>query len=69
MTQCERLLEHFARGGTLTVAEALEQFGVFALSQRVGELKREGVPIESEMVKTAGGARVARYRLGGIAHG
>ena len=69
MTQCDKLLAHFASGGTLTVAEALSQFGIYALSQRVGELKREGVPIEAEMVDTPGGARVARYRMGGIAHG
>ena len=69
MTQLERLAAHFAAGGTLTVAEALTQFGIYALSQRVGELKREGVPIDAEMVETTGGARVARYRMGGIAHG
>lgn len=69
MTQCDKLLEHFLRGGTLTVAEALSQYGIYALSQRVGELKREGVPIDAEMVETPGGARVARYRMGRIAHG
>ena len=68
-TQCDKLLAHFAAGGTLTVAEALTQFGVYALSQRVGDLKRDGVPIEAEMVDTAGGARIARYRMGGMAHG
>lgn len=69
MTQCDKLCEWFAAGRTLTVAEALTQLGIYALSQRVGELKRQGVPIEADMVETAGGARVARYRLGGIAHG
>ena len=63
MTQCDRLAEWFSSGRTLTVAEALTQLGIYALSQRVGELKRQGVPIESDMIETPGGARVARYRL------
>ena len=69
MTQSEMIYEHLSKGGSLTVAEALTQFGCYALSQRIGELKRDGVPVESEMVKLANGKRVARYRLGGIAHG
>ena len=63
MTQCDRIADWLASGRTLTVAEALTQLGVYALSQRVGELKREGVPIERDMIETPGGARVARYRL------
>ena len=47
----------------LTTGEALEVLGVYALSQRVGELRRQGMPIEGEMEETAGGARVKRYRL------
>ena len=63
MTQLDRLADWFGAGRTLTVAEALTQLGIYALSQRVGELKRQGVPIEADMVQTPGGARVARYRL------
>jgi hypothetical protein len=48
----------------LTVAEALSQYGVYALSQRVGELKKAGWPIESEWYATAGGAKVKRYFVG-----
>ena len=63
MTQLDKLSDWFGSGRTLTVAEALTQLGIYALSQRVGELKRQGVPIESDMIETPGGARVARYRL------
>ena len=69
MSQCEAIYEHLLGGGTLTVAEALSKFGCYALSQRIGELKKDGVPIQSEMVKLPSGKRVAQYKMGGIAHG
>lgn len=60
-TQAYNLLRAFKRGERLTVKTALDQYGVYALSQRVGELKRMGWPIESVPLKTEGGARVACY--------
>lgn len=60
-TQHNTLLRAFQRGESLTVGVALEKYRVYALSQRVGELKRMGWPIESEMVETSGGARICRY--------
>ncbi len=68
-TQSELIYEHLSKGGTLTVAEALSQFGCYALSQRIGDLKRMGVPIDSEMVKVGEGKRVKRYWLGKVAYG
>lgn len=62
-TQAGKLLRAFQRGEFLTVAEALSKYGVYALSQRVGELKRAGWPIVAERFKTAGGAVVARYSM------
>ena len=61
MTQPDKLLAHFKNGGTLTVAEALTRFGVYALSQRVGEMKRKH-NIQSEWVKQ-NGKRFKRYYL------
>ena len=49
------------RGERLTVAESLERYGIYALSQRAGELIRDGYPVVSEMVKVPSGKRVARY--------
>lgn len=63
MKQKEQILEHLRRGHSLTVAEALSQYGIYALSQRVGSLKREGHPITAEMVELPNGKRVARYSL------
>lgn len=62
-TQCGDLLRAFQRGERLTVAEALDKYRVYALSQRAGELRRQGWPIESEWHTCASGARVKRYGM------
>lgn len=50
-TQCYRLLAAMKRGERLTVARALNEYGVYALSQRCGELRDEyGWPIQSRYV-------------------
>lgn len=52
------------QGARLTVAKALTEHSCYALSQRVGELKREyGWPIKDRFIDTAGGARVKEYWL------
>lgn len=63
-SQCELILSHLQSGGTLTVFEAMfEPFKCMALSQRIGNLKRDGYPIKSEMVRLPSGKRVARYSM------
>jgi hypothetical protein len=57
------LLEALRRGERLTVANTLDQYGVYALSQRMGELKKLGWPIESKMIEVFSGKRVAAYWL------
>jgi hypothetical protein len=60
-SQCYEILMYLQQGGRLTVGTALRQLGVYALSQRVGELKRKyGWPIQSRMVEV-GTARVSEY--------
>ena len=61
MSQAERILEHLKRGEKLTVADALTFYGVYALSQRAGELRRAGHPVVSEMVTLSNGKRIAQY--------
>jgi hypothetical protein len=61
VTQTDAILAHLMAGGTLTVSEALTGFGCYALSQRVGDLKRAGHPINSERVSLDNGKRIARY--------
>jgi helix-turn-helix protein len=69
MTQIETLKAAFDRGESLTVAEALTRFGIYALSQRVGELDRSGYPTEHEMVTLPNGKRIARYSKMRVAYG
>lgn len=63
-SQCYELLMAMQQGARLTVAVAMTRHGVYALSQRCGELRREyGWPIKSRWVETAGGAKVKEYFL------
>jgi hypothetical protein len=63
MSVRQEILRHLAKGARLTPLGALTQFNCLSLSQRIGELKREGWPIVSEMVATHTGKKVAEYRL------
>lgn len=62
MTQRDQILAHLQRGESITPLDALQLYGCFALSQRIGELKRLGHPIASELVKD-GRKHYARYWL------
>lgn len=58
-TQCYRLLRAMQEGVRLTVAKALNEYKVYALSQRVGDLKRiYGWPVKSRFV-----GKVKEYSL------
>lgn len=64
-TQHYTLLTALQRGERLTVAKALASYSVYALSQRMGDLRNEyGWPIQSRFIETAGGARVKEYWIG-----
>ena len=63
-TQCYELLMAMQSGVRLTIWNAMNEYGVGALSQRIGDLKRRyGWPIQSRTIETNGGARVAEYWL------
>ena len=47
----------------LTALEAAQTVGVLALSQRCGELRRDGVCVVDEWIKTPSGKRVKRYKI------
>lgn len=61
MSQLETLRQHFDNGGTLTVAQALTDFGIYALSQRCTDLRADGYPVASRMIETPSGKRIAEY--------
>jgi hypothetical protein len=62
-TQPRMILEALKRGERLTVADAMTKYGVYALSQRCGDLRRMGWPIQSEMMTLPNGKRIAVYSL------
>lgn len=63
-SQCYALLLAFQRGEHLTTLEAALKYGVMALSQRCGDLRRKyGWPVKSRTVETQGGAKVSEYFL------
>lgn len=67
MTQCERVLRHIQDYGSITSAEAIQEYGIYRLASRISDLKRQGVPISKEMVsgKNRYGERTsyARYSI------
>ena len=69
MTQAEILMGAFDKGESLTVLTALQRYGIYALSQRAGELVRMGYPVTIRTIKTPTGKHVSQYSKGGIAHG
>ena len=63
-TQRDSILQHLKRGDSITPIQALELYGCFALSQRIGELKRLGNDIETTIVRN-GRKQHASYRMRG----
>jgi len=53
-TQAHMLLLAFGRGERLTVLTAIQNYGVYALSQRCGDLKRLSWPISSRTIHANG---------------
>lgn len=63
-SQCYELLMALQQGARLTVKLAMQHYGVYALSQRVGELKRKyGWPVKSKLVEVGPRSHVAEYWL------
>lgn len=52
MTQTEMIKRHLAMFGSITAAEAMQEYGIMRLASRIWDLRHEGVAIEREM-KTA----------------
>ena len=61
MTQITQIMNHLLAGGSLTPLESLNLYGVMALSQRIGQLKKMGYPIKRELISTPSHKHVARY--------
>ena len=70
MNQLDILIQAFNRGESLTVLTAIENYGIYALSQRCGDLfTKRGYWVDSRTIETPSGKRVSEYFKGRIAHG
>lgn len=63
-TMVYELLMALQSGEKLTPIVALDKYRCFSLSQRMGELRRGGWPIRSQMVKVNSGKKIACYWMG-----
>ena len=67
MTQCERILRHLREVGSITAAEAMDEYGIHRLAARISDLRRRGVKINKETAKSRNRygemTHFARYRL------
>ena len=68
MTQNERIVRHLEDFGSITSMEAMQDYGIMRLASRVNDLRRDGVPIVTEVVtgtnRYGEPTRWARYRMG-----
>jgi hypothetical protein len=61
--QKTQIINHLMTRGPLTVLEAIQYIGCYALSQRCGELRREGFPIKDQWITTNQKKKIKQYYL------
>ena len=73
VTQARLILEYLDEFGSITPLEAIRDIGCYRLSARISDIKKMGIPIETEIVnvKNRRGkySRIARYSLAVSADG
>ena len=67
MKQSERIMRHLQEYGSITQAEAMEEYGIYRLASRISDLRKNGVSIRRTMEKGRNRYNepiaYARYRL------
>ena len=67
MTQCDRIIDHMRKYGSITSMEAINSFGCTRLPARISDIKKQGYAVVKEMEtgKNRYGEKTsyARYRL------
>lgn len=51
MTQCEIIKQHLETYGGITPMEAMMEYGIMRLGARIFDLKDQGMPIHTKMVR------------------
>jgi hypothetical protein len=64
--QRDILLQALRNGERLTVMSAMNDYGVYALSQRIGDIIRAGHKVEKGWYETVTGKRVRVYWMEGV---
>ena len=62
-SQTAMILRDLQRGKRISLRTALYDYKCMSLSQRIGELRRRGYTIHTEMIRVSERTRVAQYRL------
>ena len=74
-TQCNMIMAHIKKHGSITSLEAMTEYGIMRCASRINDLRRRGVQIVSEQVKGVNRdgkpMRYAKYKLleGGAING
>ena len=63
LSQKAEIRRHLESGKHLTQMGALHGFRCFRLASRINDLRRDGMDIKTEMVRTFSGKRIAEYSL------
>jgi hypothetical protein len=58
-----QIINHFMTKGSLTVLTAIQYIGCYALSQRVGELRKLGFEIKDKWVTLDNGKKIKEYSM------
>ena len=58
-----QLPAYLMTGATITPLQALQRFNCMSCSQRLGDLKRAGIPVKSRFITTPTGKKVKEYWL------
>lgn len=65
--QCQLVLMHMKKYGSITHLEAEREYGIARLASRINDLRRQGYAIKSEMItgknRREEKTNFARYRL------
>lgn len=66
-TQCDLILMHMKKYGSITHLEAENEYGIARLASRINDLRRQGVAIKSEIIagknRREEATHYARYSL------
>ena len=70
-TQCDLILMHMKKYGSITHMEAESEYGIARLASRINDLRRQGVAIKSEIItgknRREETTHFARYSLAEVA--